>query len=100
VAPPGAEVTKANAGGDPAASTEAITDAEALAALGKTQLPTKSAVAQSGASVKPAVASADPATKDGSGEEATGRRKPPTLLDPGENVEKVKSPAQQQQSQK
>ena len=40
---------------------------------------------------------AEPTAKtDGSGEPETGRRKPPTLLEPGENVEKVKAPTQQQ----
>ena len=83
VAPPGAEVTKASAGGNPSSSgdTDKISDAEAMAALGKTQ---------------PATKAAPTAKTDGSGEAETGPRKAPTLLGPGENVEKVKSPAQQQ----
>jgi hypothetical protein len=50
------------------------------------------------------VASAGAAGKDESGEGSgppgevdTGKRKPPTLLDPGENVEKVKAPNQPSQ---
>ena len=92
VAPPGAEVTKANAD-----DTSSITDAEAMAALGKTQVATKPEPA---AKADPAAKMEAAAKKDDSGEVATGRRKPPTLLEPGENVEKVKPPAQQQQSQK
>lgn len=81
VAPPGADVTKASGGSDPASSSDAITDAEARAVMARTQ---------------PA-ATAEPAAKaDSSSEPETGRRKPPTLLGPGENVEKVKAPTQQQ----
>ncbi len=80
-APAGAEAAKASAGGDPASASDAITDAEAMAALARTQPAAK----------------AGPATKtDSSGDSEAGRRKPPTLLGPGENVEKVKPPAQQQ----
>jgi hypothetical protein len=100
VAPPGAEVTKPSAGGDPASSTTGITDAEAMAVMAKTAPATKAqATAQTDASVQPAVQSADAAAKDGSGDAETGPRKPPTLLEPGENVEKVKPPQNQQQSQ-
>jgi hypothetical protein len=92
VAPAGAEVTK------PATDlSEGISDEEAARALGASLGPSR-------------VAAAQPAAKDGTREaatsasgsvgdpDATGRRKPPTLLEPGENVEKVKSPTQQQSS--
>jgi hypothetical protein len=84
VAAAGAGVTKASAGGASADSTDGITDAEALAALAKTH---------SAAKVEPA------AKTESSGDAETGARKPPTLLEPGENVEKVKAPSQQQPQQ-
>jgi hypothetical protein len=90
-APPGADVTKASAGGDPASSGDGVTDAEAMAAMARTQPAAKA---------EPTAAKAEPTAKpDGSGEQETGPRKPPTLLGPGENVEKVKSPTQQQSQQ-
>ncbi len=86
-AAPGAGVTKTSAGGDPASSSDAITDAEAMAALSKTQPATKA---------EP-TAKTEPTTKtESSGDSEAGKRKPPTLLEPGENVEKVKAPNQQQ----
>jgi hypothetical protein len=97
VAPPGAEVTKPSAGGDPASS--AISDAEAMAVMAKTQPAAKAEPAAqtdgSGqASTPVSEVSGDPDAA------ATGKRKPPTLLEPGENVEKVKPPAQQQSPSK
>jgi hypothetical protein len=92
-APPGADVTKAGAGGNATSSTDGITDAEAMAALAKTQPPKKAeptAKAESSGGAK----------TEGSGDPETGPRKPPTLLEPGENVEKVKAPAQQQSQSK
>ncbi len=84
VAPPGADVTKASSGGDAASSSDAITDAEARAVMARTA---------------PAAKAEPTAKTDGSGEQETGPRKPPTLLGPGENVEKVKSPQQPAQQQ-
>ena len=91
-APPGAEVTKTSAGGDPASSTDAISDAEAMAALAKTQPATK---AEPTTKTEPAAKTEPTAKTDSSGDPEAGKRKPPTLLGPGENVEKVKPPPQQ-----
>lgn len=92
VAPPGTAVAKASAGGDPAASSEGISDAQAMAAMAKTD-PTPKAEPAANA------AASGTTNKDDSGDPDTGRRKPPTLLEPGENVEKVKPPTQQQSQQ-
>jgi hypothetical protein len=101
VAPPGTEVTKASA----AADTSGISDEEAEKALGASRVAVAGPAAKAGpdgAGAKAAAASADPAAKDGpgAGDGDSGKRKPPTLLEPGENVEKVKAPAQQQQPSK
>jgi hypothetical protein len=93
MAPPGAEVTKASAdAGAPAGSSDAITDAEAMAVMARTQPAGKA---------EPTAKTDSPGTDssgtDSSGDAETGRRKPPTLLEPGENVEKVKAPSQQPQ---
>jgi hypothetical protein len=93
-APPGAEVTKASAGGSsPVSSSDGITDAEAMAVMARTQAAAK---AEPGAKTD----SSGESKTDSSGESETGKRKPPTLLEPGENVEKVKAPAQQQSPSK
>jgi len=84
VAPPGAEVTKNSAGDSPGSDAGPGTEAA------KAAVQSKTAVAASD--------TAAPSAED-SGESQTGRRKPPTLLEPGENVEKVKPPTQQQTSQ-
>jgi hypothetical protein len=84
VAASGAEVAKPSAAGAAAASSEGITDAEAMAVMARTQ---------------PAAKAEPTAKADSSGDAETGRRKPPTLLEPGENVEKVKAPNQQQPQQ-
>ncbi len=91
VAPPGAEVTKASEpAANPVSSPDSITDAQALAALEHREPATT-----------PSPAKAEPvAKKDDAGDADAGKRRPPTLLQPGENVEKVKAPAQQQQPQK
>jgi hypothetical protein len=98
-APPGAEVTKESAAADPAGE---ISDEEAARALGASKVAVSQPVAKAGAGPKTGVASAGPAaaTDDGpgAGDGDSGKRKPPTLLEPGENVEKVKAPAQQQPS--
>jgi hypothetical protein len=97
VAPPGADVTKPSAGGNPTSSTDAITDAEAMAALAKSQ-PSKKA--EPPANAEPRAKAEPPAKTENSGNAEEGPRKPPTLLEPGENVEKVKAPSSpQQQSQ-
>jgi len=97
VAPAGAEVTKPSAGASATSttdSTDGITDAEALAALGKTQISQK-------AEATPTAKTEAPAAKtEGSSDADKGPRKPPTLLEPGENVEKVKAPSQQQSQSK
>ena len=85
--PGGGTAAKPSAGGDPASSTDGITDAEALAVMAKTGPAAK---AEPGTKVEPATRT------DASGEAETGQRKRPTLLEPGENVEKVKAPPQQQ----
>jgi hypothetical protein len=97
VAPPGAEVTKASA----AADTSGISDEEAERALGASRVAVAGPAAKAGPDGAGAkAAAADPAAKDGpgAGDGDSGKRKPPTLLEPGENVEKVKAPAQQQPS--
>ena len=90
--PPGAEVTKASAPTGPAGIKDAASVDPSGSAGGS---------AKDDSGPKAAAASGDPATKgDGamsdSSEAVRGRRKPPTLLEPGENVEKVKAPGQQQ----
>lgn len=91
VAPPGAEVTKPRVAGNTPSSTDNISDAEALAALAKTHSSMK---AGSTATIEP-TAKTEPAAKTvDSGNAGEGPRKPPTLLEPGENVEKAKSPGQ------
>lgn len=115
-------------GGKPAAvdeSTSSISDAEALAAMRKVaggssvKADGGDAAAAAGPAASqarvadPAVAAETAATKnvagptgdpaadsaaDDPGSEPTARRKPPTLLEPGETVEKVKSPTQQSSS--
>jgi hypothetical protein len=92
-------VTKASA----AADTSGISDEEAEKALGASRVAVAGPAAKAGpdgAGAKAGAASADPAAKDGpgAGDGDSGKRKPPTLLEPGENVEKVKAPAQQQPS--
>jgi hypothetical protein len=100
VAPSGAEVTKPTTGADAA---DEVTDDAALKALGASKVAAAEPGTQDTAAAGPkaAVASADPAAKaeaagGDSGDAEAGRRKPPTLLGPGENVEKVKPPTQQQ----
>ncbi|HZQ44274.1 MAG TPA: hypothetical protein VFA99_13555 [Acidobacteriaceae bacterium] len=106
------------AGGGKAAAADAaassISDAEAMAAMRK-DAAGSSAKAAAGDAVggDPAVAAETAATQrvagpngdspsdDSAADAGSGadvRRKPPTLLEPGETVEKVKSPASQQSS--
>ena len=88
-APPGAEVTKSAAADSAGTGSAPVADAAKPAG-------------ESTADSRAAVATSDRATtqaKDDSDEAQTGRRKPPTLLGPGENVEKVKPPPPQQSSQ-
>ena len=106
VAPPGAEVTKASAGAAPASSSDGITDAEAMAVMAKTQPAAAEPTAKtdsSGESKTDGSGQASTPVSEVSGDPdaaSTGKRKPPTLLEPGENVEKVKAPAQQQSPSK
>jgi hypothetical protein len=89
-------VTKASVPAD----TSAISDEEAERALGASRVAVAGPAAKADSGPKATAASADPAAKDGpgAGDADPGKRKPPTLLEPGENVEKVKAPAQQQPS--
>lgn len=89
VAPPGAEVTKASGAKDPA---NEISDEEAARALG-------ARLAGADAGPKPAAGAEAAAGQNGAGGDAPKRSGPPTLLQPGENVEKVKPPTQQQPGQ-
>ncbi len=107
-AAPAAEVTKTSAGGDAASSSDTITDAEAMAVLSKAQPATKAepparaepvAKTEATAKAEPTAKTEPAAQTDSSGDPEAGRRKPPTLLEPGENVEKVKAPNQQQPQQ-
>lgn len=108
----------AAAGGKAAAADAAsssISDAEAMAAMRKDAAAGSSAKAAAGdaAGGDPAIAAETAATRSvagpsgdspsddsaaDAGSDDAVRRKPPTLLEPGETVEKMKSPASQQSS--